>query len=288
MRTPVHEFTRLLEGVCFGWGLVALLLPGVASAQVTPAVAIADVPGVDHGTHPLDPALKIAREGLEHIEADVRDYTATVIKRERIKDKLTDHIYMQVKIRHRQVRDGVVVAPFSAYIRFLQPRSLEGREAIWVEGRNGGKIVAHDRGIKNILRLHLDPTGTLAMWGNRYPITDIGFRNLVEKLIEKAEEDRKHGDCDVEFVGTAKVDGRLCTMIQVTHPVRQPHFDFYRARIFVDQELNIPIRYAAWSWPEYAGGPPLLLEEYTYRDVRLNVGLTDADFDPDNPRYNYP
>ena len=32
----------------------------------------------------------------------------------------------------------------------------------------------------------------------------------------------------------------------------------------------------------------MLLEEYTYVDVQLNVGLIDADFDPDNPRYDFP
>ncbi len=35
------------------------------------------------------------------------------------------------------------------------------------------------------------------------------------------------------------------------------------------------------------GGQPQLLEEYTYLNVKLNVGLTDADFDDKNPEYNF-
>jgi hypothetical protein len=50
----------------------------------------------------------------------------------------------------------------------------------------------------------------------------------------------------------------------------------------------VPIRYAAWTWPEKAGEEPPLLEEYTYVDMKLNVGLTDKDFDPDNSAYNFP
>ena len=75
-------------------------------------------------------------------------------------------------------------------------------------------------------------------------------------------------------------------MIEVRHPVKRPHFDFHIATIFIDHELNVPIRYASYSWPTEEGGEPVLLEEYTYLDVKLNVGLTDADFDPDE--YDFP
>ena len=92
----------------------------------------------------------------------------------------------------------------------------------------------------------------------------------------------------MQFFDNAKVDGRPCRMIQITHPVKRPYFDFYRAQIFIDRELNVPIRYAAWTWPENGTDTPVLEEEYNYRDLRLNVGLTDRDFDPDNPHYNFP
>jgi hypothetical protein len=76
-------------------------------------------------------------------------------------------------------------------------------------------------------------------------------------------------------------------MVQIIHPVRQQHFDFHRAQVFFDDELNLPVRYASWSWPAEPGGQPLLEEEYTYTKVTINVGLTDLDFDPGNPEYGY-
>jgi hypothetical protein len=57
--------------------------------------------------------------------------------------------------------------------------------------------------------------------------------------------------------------------------------------VFIDDELQVPIRYAAYGWPETEGGKPTLEEEYTYLDVALNVGLTSADFDPSNPAYDF-
>ena len=51
--------------------------------------------------------------------------------------------------------------------------------------------------------------------------------------------------------------------------------------------MNFPIRYEAYDWPKVAGGPPELIEAYTYVNMRLNVGLTDADFDIHNPAYRF-
>lgn len=238
--------------------------------------------------HPLDPALETARAGLAHIRNNLSDYTALLVKRERVKGKLGEHQFMEAKFRQRRVENQQIVQPFSVYLKFLKPQSVKGREVVWVENRDEGKLIAHEGGFKNLLRVKLSPNNTLAMLGQRYPITQIGIENLIVQLIEKGERDRKHDECEVRFVQKAKVDGRECTMIEVVHPAPRPHFDFYRARIFIDDELQVPIRYAAWTWPEDEGGVPVLEEEYTYTQLRVNVGLTDRDFDPDNPEYNFP
>ena len=42
-----------------------------------------------------------------------------------------------------------------------------------------------------------------------------------------------------------------------------------------------------YDWPREAGGQPELIEEYTYRDLKLNIGLTDEDFSTQNPDYHF-
>ena len=195
---------------------------------------------------------------------------------------------MFVKVRNRKMENGRLATPLSVYLRFFKPESVKGREVIWVEGQNAGKIIAHETGFKNLLRVHLEPTGFIAMRNQRYPVTDIGLENLVVNLIETGKRDRKYGECDVQFFRNTKVGNRACTTIQVIHPVKRSHFDFYCARVYFDNELNLPIRYESWSWPPETGGRPVLQEEYTYTDVRVNVGLTYRDFDPDNAEYDYP
>ncbi len=240
--------------------------------------------------HPLDPAIAFAKEGLVRIHKDVKDYTCTIIKRERIKGTLGDYEYMFAKIRNRQVVDGQVTVPFSVYLNFVKPEAVQGREVVFVEGQNNGKLKAHD-GANSVMRrfgsVWLEPTGHIAMRGQLYPITDIGLENLVAKLIEKGERDRKHDEVTAEFIKGAKINGRVCTLLQVKHPVMREHFDFHLAQIFIDDEIQLPVRYVAYHWPTAEGATPPVLEEYTYVNIKTNVGLKDIDFDPANPEYRF-
>ena len=242
----------------------------------------ASVAAERHASHPLDPALEMARKSLQQSQVNIQDYTAVLVKRLRIDGELAQRQHLSVKIRNRKVENGRLTTPLSVYVKFLKPKSIQGREVIWVEGRNAGKMIVHQK----LLRLHLEPTGSIAMRGQRYPVSDIGLENLIIKLIETGERDRRYGECDVQFFQNVKVGESACTMIQVIHPVKRSYFDFYCARVYFDKELNLPIRYESWSWPLQAGGQPQLEEEYTYTGVKVNVGLTDRDFDPDHVAYN--
>jgi len=231
------------------------------------------------GAHPLDPAIVRAVESLKHIKADVKDYTATLVKRERVEGKLGDPEYIFTKVRHE---------PFSVYMYFLKPDDFAGREVIYVHGANNGNILVHEaKGAGRLLgTIELNPTSALAMRGQRYPITEVGIMNLTKRLIDVAENDRQFGECDVRME-ESKINDRKCTMLQVVHPNPRKNFLFHVARVFMDDESNIPIRYESYDWPEKAGGTPVLIEEYTYLNMKLNNNLTDEDFSPKNPKYNY-
>ena len=228
--------------------------------------------------HPLMPALRWAHGGLGDVER-IQDYSATMVKRERINGKLGEPEYIFVKIRHK---------PLSAYMYFLDPANLRGQEALYVEGQNNGKMSAHGTGFKKVFgTVSLDPTGIIAMQGNRYPITEVGILNLVRRLIEIGERDAQYGECEVNFFPGAKINGRSCTCIQIMHPVPRRNFLFHLSRIFIDDELNLPIRYESHDWPSQPGGKPELIEEYTYLNLKINNGFTDADFDINNPNYQF-
>ena len=249
---------------------------GGVGAQVA---SRSDMPVANPNEHPLMPALRWAREGLPGIEK-MQDYTATLIKRERIGTTLGEPQYIALKVRHK---------PFSVYLNFLAPTAVKGRECVYIDGANAGKMWAHDNGIREKLigTVSLSPDRNIAMQGQRYPLPQIGILNLTRRLIEVASEDVKYGECEVKYFKGAKINDRVCTCTQVMHPQPRKNFLFHLARIFVDDSLNIPVRYEAYDWPKTPGGAPELIEEYTYLNMKINVGLTDADFDIHNPAYRF-
>jgi hypothetical protein len=265
--------------------VAGLLVSGAAQAESGLSAATPASPSTQ--PHPLDPALKLAYDSWHHSQTHVRDYTAVMTKRVRVDGELGEYQQAFVKIRNRRREGDRVITPMSVYMKFLGPASIKGREVIWVEGRNNGRLVAHEAGLMKLVRVHLDPRGSIAMRGQRYPISDIGLDRLLEQLIEKGKRDRQHGECVVDFFPNAKVDSRSCKVVQIVHPAARLHFDFHRVHVFFDDELKLPVRYASWSWPQQPGSEPPLEEEYNYTKIAINVGLTDLDFDPDNPAYDF-
>lgn len=251
-----------------------------ALAAATAAGADNDAPLHEGGPHPLDKPLAWAYDGLKHIDNDIQDYSCTLVKRERVQGVLLDREYIFTKVRHE---------PFSVYMYFLKPSTKKGNEVVYVEGANEDKMRAiAGSGLRRrfgVVSLVTD--GPIAMEDNRYPITMTGFRVLVERLIELGEQDRKYGETEVKYYKNAKINGRVVTCIEVKHPKPRKEFRYHLARIFVDDEMQIPIRLEAYSWPTSDGGKPVLVEEYTYLNVKLNNGYTDEDFDYQNENYHF-
>jgi len=251
--------------------------PPAAAAATSQPPAIGKE-GAQPNEHPLMPVLRWGQKSLKIVEK-IQDYSATMVKRERIDGKIGEPEYMFIKVRHK---------PLSVYLYFLKPDHLKGQEVLWIQGQNNGKMWGHAQGIRKVFgTVPLDPTGPVAMKGNRYPVTEIGLSNLVRRLIEEGEKDTQYGECEVKYFPGAKINGRSCTCIQVVHPVPRRNFQFHLARIFVDDEYSLPVRFEAYDWPTQQGGQPELIEEYTYVNIKLNNHFTDADFDLRNSAYGF-
>lgn len=237
--------------------------------------------------HPLDRAIEMAKDGLSNIQANVRDYSAIMVKRERIDGVLGCPEYMQMKIRCPRNIAGRDV-PFSVYLKTLKPRKSAGREVVWVQGKNGNKLCAHETGILGMKRFYLEPTGWVAMQNSRYPIFDAGIENLIIKLIDKANFAKNAGHSVVNYRDNAEIMKRKCYLIELINEQQLEGDEFHKAHVFIDKELNLPVRYVAYDWPKKAGGKPEIIEEYTYVKISLNQDYTDIDFSPENPAYKFP
>lgn len=235
--------------------------------------------------------LDMASDAREHMSSTLKDYTARFVKQEvdtkGVMSEVTE-ISMRVQTRLRNDSND---APMRVYLHFNSPESTKNREVIWASDLYDGQMAVYEP--NNILvswkTLWLDPNGFLAMQGQRYPISEIGLVKLVEKLIERGEKDRDNPDISVTLTREHKFDETPAELIQVTRAKPSgDEEDFSSAEIIFDPEKKLILAYRSFGWAEKEGDPAPLLESYTYHDVKTNVGLSEEDFNPENPEYSFP
>lgn len=249
------------------------------SSAASPAASVSAKPK----SHPLAWTLRYSRSRAEYIRENVRDYSCRLIKRERIGGELQKHQFIQVKMRCEQKGEDDVVRPMAVFMQYLAPGSIKGRKVLYVDGQNDGmmEVVKGGRAFKYV-KLEIDPNGKAARRESNYPITDVGFDKVIERLTQRVTDDIENDphatNTEVSHFRNARVNDRVCTHIRVVHPKPGDGFEFHKASLYVDDELNVPIRLVVYDWPQGESEKPPLIEEYTYVDLKLNIGLTDDDF----------
>jgi hypothetical protein len=265
---PVYRVANEQAANAGGANLAVTNVAATVPAEAGPVFDLTQQPG----EHPLAPSVRVLKATLEHIDRNIHDYSATLVKQERLDGELGEHQHILLKVRHE---------PFSVYMSFLKP--FQGREVLYVHGQNNNEMVVLEAGFKRVLgKMNLAPDGMVAMRGQKHPITRVGIRNLTAELLKKCEADLQYAECEVVTRNDTKINGRPTTMVQVVHPIPRQNFYAHVTRIFLDNELRVPIHYDAYMWPAQPGGEPPLEECYTYTNMKVNNGYTARDFDASN------
>jgi hypothetical protein len=211
-------------------------------------------------------------------------YTAQMTKQEVVNEVLLPEQSLFLKCRHR---------PFSVYL--LWHNWDPGREVLYVEGQNEGKLIGHDGGWKARLpALSLSPVGALAMRDSRYPVTRAGFLPLMELMCQTHEEHLARGvafRCDYQF--PVRFDGRDCHAFTTTYHSPETSPQYRKSITLIDGEWNVPLSTEHFEWPRDAAlsstedlDEATLIECYRFTDVNFQP-LSDADFDRNNSEYAF-
>jgi len=234
-----------------GIGIVLTLLLLVAPVAIPQSSATAlDASEVDR-----------LLERLASASASLRDYVCTFTKQEHVDGELQPVDTILLKQRRQ---------PRCVYMKWVAGPHL-GREAIHCPAKYGANFKVHEKsGIASWMTLSLDPTGRIAMDGERHPITEAGIFFTVDELARRLASDRSR----LRF----ERSGTDCLTTTQTEPTG--HYA-HRTEVCLDPQRSLPVSLQVWD----ASGR--LLERYGYSDYRTDVGLTDRDFDVANPDYGF-
>lgn len=225
---------------------------------------------------------------LTRFDDEITQYSCLLVKRERNGDRLSAYQYIWMKVRERRGNEDDPTVPFGVYLKFLKPATVAGREVLYVEGERSGDMLVRKGGtVTPYVTLRIDPEGVQAKRASQYPVTQSGFRYMIEELKARMETEMEHALYEVKEYEGAKLDGRPCRHLVVRHRKRHPELDFHSARVFLDKERGLPVYFAAYEWPEAEGEEPRLLEEFLFTRITLNPGFAEKDFQEENPEYGF-
>lgn len=217
----------------------------------------------------IDPEKRVQQAEETYDQLD--SYTAIFHKQERVNGKLLEEETILLKFKK----------PFKVYMRWIKD-PYKGREVLYAEGWNENQIKAHEGGITGIVTLNLNPGSFMAMRGNRHPVTDSGIGHLIKSIAENMRRKTKAGEFNLLERGEETVYRRRTRKAEVIFERdRTKGYYGYRVIVNLDEEKKVPIKIQIYDWDDQ------LVESYGYENLDLNAGLTDADFDPKNPKYRF-
>jgi outer membrane lipoprotein-sorting protein len=203
--------------------------------------------------------------------AQVDHYTATFLTQERVAGELGPKQWLVLKFKK----------PFKVYLRWLKGKH-EGRQALYPAGADGNELWVRLPVLVGTVTISLDPQSPRARKDSRHPITDVGIGRLIDFITDSVYRGLQRGELTIEDGSQHATFDRPTQRFRLHFPA-DPAKGYYcmTALIDVDREHRLPIYAEIFDWDGQ------LVERYGYVDLRLNPGLTNQDFDANNPTYGF-
>lgn len=240
-------------------------------------------------------------------------YTVKWSSREQIKGKMSAPQLMFIKYSNHHI-----------YMKALEG-SNRGAELIFAPGWNKNKVRIHKGSFPDIT-LSLDPHGSLLMGGNHHPIEHAGLHQMAAAVAENGRRARSDPETSFQLIGEIKVHGQATWLLELKTPSKtkvetvQPGEDLWHfadrvgiapcmillandlkdaGKVSPGKSLLVPIYYGTrveLGLSQETKLPTLLkvydqhgqlYEWYEIFDLDTKAVLSDSDFDPKNPAYNF-
>lgn len=273
---PTNRRIRILVGLLLA-GLFCIQCTGTSDAVYQPKTArtISAEQIGRTGDGELEELVALARtdhvalleRSLERVKSQYHDYTCTLVKHEVVNGQ--DKGEQSITVKHR-------TDPFSVAMAWTENPPM-GDRVLYVEGKYGDQMLV--RPTNGFLRALVptaqrEPGGPDAMKNTLRPVSRFGFLRGLESLLDVYRTAADRGELEQSFGGYAQVDGRE-TLVLVRELPARDDYPAARTLTYIDIDRLIPICIEGYNWDgEFSC-------RYVYRDVKLNVGLTTEDFQPE-------
>ncbi len=221
-------------------------------------------------TKEIDQALTWINEARRNYTA-VRDYSGTLITKERIQGKMLEDNVIDIKFK----------APFAVHMKWQGPAASRGQEVAFVAGKNNNKMRVHSNklgGGKLLGWMSIDVNDPRVLENSRHTIVEAGIGNLIERTVKALETDKAMGKTETR-ISEAQFNGRGCYRIESIRREKGTQYYAYRSVIYLDKESKLPIRNENYDWPSAANPEGDLLEVFSYLNLRFNSGIADREFE---------
>lgn len=284
------QFTQRRIQLVVGAALAGILYLQFALTEENEVVLSPRSPIVMAATVAQDPFEKLIRtDPLEALirsrdrhASQVQDYKCTMVKQEMLPSGMSEEQEIDVLFRQQ---------PYSVVLTWRRNPGLAER-VVYVKDRwiDEDAEEADERDLavcqpgpvaRLLIKSIKQPIhGKLAQKASRRFVDEFGFTRALDLLIKYCEIARESGDLKLAYCGETRFDGRPVWVVRRTLPYTGPDgaYPDRTAEVFIDKEYRVPV--AVYCYSDDAKEPRNLLGKYEYRNIRMQVGLSESDFDP--------
>src|SRR5262249_19637125 len=152
------------------------------------------------------------------------------------------------------------------------------------------RMLFKDPALLALIKVRIPIDESISRGESRHTVAEAGLKYLVEEFCKSWEAEMPLGIAQVTIQdGEVKIHldkediVRQCRVITTTHDLKdrgRKEIRYYRSQVYLDKETGMLFRAQNFDWPRSEGDMQgFLVEDYTYLNMRTNIGLTNKDFE---------
>jgi hypothetical protein len=195
---------------------------------------------------------------IRRYDREVKGYTTTLRKQERIDGKLERSEVIEVSFRE---------SPFSVLMKWKEG-ARRAAAVLYVKGENRDQMLVRPAGLLSVAGIVVrDANGSDAKKAGRYPLPEFGIKIGMQRALASWKKADKDHALHVEYLGVERLKeagGRPCWVVKRTRYAQAEEDGVRELTIYIDKE----------NWLQIGsiikGEDGKFIAEYFFRDVKIN------------------